>query len=603
MGASGKYDTSFNVFQRADDGSLQPGNVICVSLCARYEGWMNVVKQGFLVVGIEASPVAVVHRPFDTLGGIEASPDAVLRESLSALEGAVLNIAPFATPCRYRLVDCGQFVNHQSLRIFEFTDISTIKYGAISYVWRGVPPDPRDDSMDSLGTFSVQGAEDGDPISIAVLLEVCKAALQESVPYLWLDRLCIIQTNKEDRVWQIQRMHGLYKGCEVCYVLPGGIRRLVGIKEKTSWIDRAWTLQEGMVPKRAQVIMKWDYGKPAGFSSTSATPFTITEVTPSKTGMVPLKIALSSAVGSSNITTASGVSMRVSVDIFGGHHSTQAQALSGAMNESDPDSKAQAIWKCAMMRTSSRPVDMVFSIMGLFGVTLDQKLFDVNNREGATIALAQKILENGGRAAWLALSYYHPPARTVSSFPYFPETSVSGGAFIEVDNKRVPATEFVEKGDGGTSSRWLNGLPKGHMDSAGYLHFRARAIPLLPTSDRSSAPSKANGGLSSSSKSRQPKREAAPTHIAAMDGSVWQIIQHGQDTKQSQHYAIFLGEMQQYSAATSARYVDPWSLRALLVEQHEHGKVHRKSYFVLGQSNQPMIDVCPYHEFSLGGPH
>ncbi|KAF7968407.1 hypothetical protein HWV62_30645 [Athelia sp. TMB] len=501
---------------------------------------------------------------------IQASPDAVLRRSLSTLKGAVLDIAPFATQCRYRLLDCSQIVNHHSLRVFELTDISTVKYGAVSYVWRGVPLNPRDRSMDSLGTFAVQGAEDGDPISIAVLLEVCKAALQESVPYLWLDRLCIIQTNKEDRVWQIQRMHGLYKGCEVCYVLPGGIRRLVGIEEQTSWIDRAWTLQEGMVPKRAQVILKWDSGKPTGFSTCSAQPFTLTEITASKTGMVPLEIAISNAVGYSYVDTIHNSHIRIELNIFGGHGSAQAQALSGAMNEKEPDSKAQAIWKCAIMRTSSRPVDMVFSVMGLFGVTLNQKLFDVNDREGATIALAQKILENGGRAAWLALSYYHPPARTASSFPYFPETSVSGGAFIKIGNKRIPATEFIEKGDEGDSSRWLPGLPQGRMDSAGYLHFRARAIPLLPTSDRSSAPKQANGGISSESK--QSKREAAPTHIAAMDGSVWRIVHDGHDAKPPKHYAIFLGDLTQYSAATSARYIDPWSLRALLVEQHEHGK-------------------------------
>ena len=558
---------------------------------------MNIAKQGFLVVGIEASPDAVVDRPFDSLEGIEASSDTVLHRSLSTLEGAVLDITPFATPFRYRLLDCGQLVNHHSLRVFEFTDISTIKYGTISYVWRGVPLDPSDDSLDSLGTFSVQGAEDGDPISIAVLLEVCKAALQESVPYLWLDRLCIIQTNMEDRIWQIQRMHALYKGCEVCYVLPGGIRRLVGIEEQTSWIDRAWTLQEGVVPKRTQVIIKWDYGKPTGFSTCSAQPFTITEVTASKTGMVPLEIAISNAVGYSFVDTPRGSNIRIELGIFGGHGSTQAQALSGAMNEEDPDSKAQAIWKCAMMRACSRPVDMVFSIMGLFGVAVDQKLFDVNNREGAAIALAQKILENGGKAAWLALSYYHPPSRTVSSFPYFPEPSVSGGAFIKLGDKQIPAAELVEQGDGGDSSRWLDGLPNGRMDSAGYLHFRARAVPLLPTSDLSSDPSTANGDYSS-----EPEHEAALTHIAAMDGSVWRIIQDGDDTKPSRHYAIFLGEMQQYSAATSARYIDPWSFRALLVENHEHGKVHRKSYFALGQSNQPMINGWKYRDFSLGGP-
>ncbi len=67
-------------------------------------------------------------------------------------------------------------------------------------------------------------------------------------------------------------------------------------------------------------------------------------------------------------------------------------------NDMDEDTKLYAIWKSALMQTSSRPVDMVFSIMGLFGVTLDPICFTKDDRLSATIALARAILEKGGRA-------------------------------------------------------------------------------------------------------------------------------------------------------------------------------------------------------------
>lgn len=43
-------------------------------------------------------------------------------------------------------------------------------------------------------------------------------------------------------------------------------------------------------------------------------------------------------------------------------------------------------------------------------------------------------------------------------------------------------------------------------------------------------------------------------------------------------------------------------MRALLVERHGIGKVHRKSYFVLGDVFKSLIDNWHCKDFSLGGP-
>ena len=93
--------------------------------------------------------------------------------------------------------------------------------------------------------------------------------------------------------------------------------------------------------------------------------------------------------------------------------------------------KEAALWICALMRTSSRPVDMVFSVMALFGVPLAPAFFDHNDREKATLALAQGILQSGGRATWSEISLTMDPSPSVSTLPTFPETNVAGEAMIQ----------------------------------------------------------------------------------------------------------------------------------------------------------------------------
>ncbi len=58
-----------------------------------------------------------------------------------------------------------------------------------------------------------------------------------------------------------------------------------------------------------------------------------------------------------------------------------------------------SIWQCALLRTSSRPLDMVLSIMGILGVSLDLREFPEDDRIGATIALTREILRQGRSAS------------------------------------------------------------------------------------------------------------------------------------------------------------------------------------------------------------
>ncbi|EMD40026.1 hypothetical protein CERSUDRAFT_45342, partial [Gelatoporia subvermispora B] len=175
---------------------------------------------------------------------------------LTSLDGQCLDLSTIATPCRYRLVDCDAFVTHDALRIHEYTEFPVAPYTAISYVWRGSSAE----TTFPQGHLVVAGAEDADPISIEVLRHACLASIQRNVHYMWLDRMCIMQTSRDDKAWQISKMFLVYKSCALCIVLPDGLRRLVTLDEETAWIHRGWTLQEVLAPKTSVVLFLWKLG-------------------------------------------------------------------------------------------------------------------------------------------------------------------------------------------------------------------------------------------------------------------------------------------------------------------------------------------------------
>lgn len=387
------------------------------------------------------------------------------------------------------------------LRIVEFLEFPFIPYSTISYPWRGVSIE----SAPPRYTFDVEGATDGDPVGIDTLKHACAASLLRGCRHLWLDRLCIMQTDRTDKNWQIRHMYSVYQSCRLCIVLAGGIQRLVRLDEETSWIHRSWTLQEALAPPEIVVLFDWGLGPGTGHSHAD-NPRPVEEVIPGESAIMPLPavlhactvgylsftpspsynednavlISASMFCGSAAASTPTRTDGRHEPEIF----SPSVVALAIAMDPVlgvDRDIRAHAVWQSALMRTSSRPVDMVFSIMGIFGVTLDPAAFHKDDRRGAAIALAQAILKAGGRASWLGSAFHIEPEHTLSTFPTFPKTSVAGAAFVEVygvvHEVAVLASQTLPVYP---LDNALVPLPTGTMDDMGYFTFRARAVRLTP---------------------------------------------------------------------------------------------------------------------------
>ncbi|PCH38899.1 hypothetical protein WOLCODRAFT_110294 [Wolfiporia cocos MD-104 SS10] len=518
---------------------------------------------------------------------------------LLKLRGQVIDIteAPaHATPGRFRLVDCEKFSQNamwtRSLCVDEFSEFPPfpdIKYAAVSYVWKGNPVPKNSDY--SWGRINVKGAAgDSDPIGIAILVYICHAAWILGYKYLWLDRLCIIQHDKYDKAIQIRNMYSVYSNCGCCLVLPGGIQRLVPLQEETNWITRAWTLQEAIAPPEIYVLFEcsdWKVGRRKWSRKNvqqvieSADICAIAPLADILANSIPLpgaEGARPSIIRSTQGDEASAESARVQLLALWG-----AMMLKGAARE-------QAIWRSSLMRTSSRPVDMVYSIMGLFGVTLDTHRYGVDDRLDAAMALAQETLKTGRFANWLGISSFLPPSRHFSTFPETPQPVLVGNiervGYILPDNSTREVAALMNRPF--EAAWWLTDIPNpAEMDDAGYLTLSSLSSPVSFV-DRKNAFRPGTDNLSVSS-----------DVIIATDGSSWRIQHEPQGDRAT--YLVYVGRLRPWD---DTMHVEDTTARAIVVEEHAKGRFHLKAWCWLG--NAAYMDYIKrdwsVRAFSVGGP-
>ncbi|SJK98284.1 uncharacterized protein ARMOST_01547 [Armillaria ostoyae] len=527
-----------------------------------------------------------------------------------------LDITFTATPERYRLVDCAEVVSNRVLHIEEFTEFPRVIYAAISYVWRGNSLANSDTSQE----FSVRGAEDADPIGLDVLHDACAASLACGASHLWLDRLCIMQTNKQDKWWQIREMYRLYCFATVCVVVPGGLRFLVPFSEETQWIHRGWTLQEVVAPPSVAVLFSWSHGHgEVCVKGADDTSYGMLEVvTPQRSAMTSLSFALDACtfgsfqwIAPDNAADETASHLLIEAALFGKqpsdpsvlHHGNTARILlphvsalsfATAANLDTEEMRDFSIWQCALLRTSSRPLDMVLSIMGILGVSLDLREFPEHDRIGATIALAREILRQGRSASWLGISVYLPPCPFLSTFPAFPKTSVAGKALFDLPGGEQEAVRFIEAIYPNEAA--LCPLPKGSMEENGYHVFDALAVRVLPAHTETT--------LSTDSLYDHPVH---PAQLRAVDGSTWTIsadlaTSHDSSVASTQtqcprSFAVSLGFYNGFPAETSGN-----NIRAMLVTEHAEDKYHVRSYFLLSYEALHWAATWKEHRFCVGGP-
>ncbi|KAH7297268.1 hypothetical protein KP509_26G062700 [Ceratopteris richardii] len=89
----------------------------------------------------------------------------------------------------------------------------------------------------------------------------------DGVKSVWMDALCINQTDDAEKEAEIANMGNYYRNSVACYVLPHGVGRyapavdpslddhLFGERDLPRWFYRVWTLQEWLLPPKVVFLM------------------------------------------------------------------------------------------------------------------------------------------------------------------------------------------------------------------------------------------------------------------------------------------------------------------------------------------------------------
>lgn len=444
----------------------------------------------------------------------EETMEAILSVPISDLPNEPIDPGQVATLCRLRFLNVTAFLDSHQLRIMEHPSgpphseedlFSTLPapYAAISYPWR----DLQLLEGQSCPSFAVKGALHADRISINVIRTACVAARAYGCDMLWLDRLSILQDCNQDKIWQIHHMFQVYKNCSVCLVFPGGLVRLARLDDSTTWIDRAWTLQEAAAPgaEKVKIVFQLSHASYESFirdrcdaeeyneeyrqNLTRKDRYRDTRETMPQGPFVDKVLEVDRSAScdcrrlSFHLKAMDATVQLMAPEIASYDEKLPIRMIRVAGMRMLLDAlkmRGLHFWTSAFTRSSSRPIDMVFSLMDLLKVHLDVSQFGENDRTKATIAVVQTIMKASpnATATWLFIAPRVAPSRELSTLPQMPETSVSGKAYIHTARKgRVLAYEGIEARG---ARKWhTEGAPRGEMTNSGYFVFWSRAALVI----------------------------------------------------------------------------------------------------------------------------
>ncbi|KAF8749518.1 Heterokaryon incompatibility protein (HET) [Rhizoctonia solani] len=484
----------------------------------------------------------------------------------------------------YRFIECSSVIQHKLLKIREYCELPKYSYAVVSHVWDGATTNPGDNTFAVRGGAGVTAGKT--PINVRVLEEACLASLKMNLNLLWIDRLCIIQSEQADKKWHLKAMHSIYQCSALCIVIPDGLAQLACLNQETPWINRGWTLQEAVAPNQVQVLFAWQGGESWAKPHIEAeVPHYITHVTKGYSAMAPLALVLDCCISGTMVLiddiTQPMVRTTNDICIFGSSHkradATHKDASPGVAMlaavisttlRKDEDQIYHCLWKCMLTRATRYPADMIFSIMGLFGVTLNPDDFSLDDYVKPAIALAKELLnEQHKPATWLGASFLAPPCPSLSTFPVFP-TSPHGRtqeAMIKWGGDDIPATslmttEFV-------ASPVI--MPKGRMDDRGYFEFTSHSLPVTAVDPSEAKNAKDDG-----------------PYVWGPGRQLWKFDQSETEMEASHTFAVFLGF---FSAYSPAKHQPENSARVFIVGKQSDGNYQLISYAMLTRETMKLL--------------
>jgi hypothetical protein len=198
-------------------------------------------------------------------------------------------------------------------------------------------------------------------------------------------------------------MGDIYRNGESVICMLGGVSAVQSIFTPTGWIDRAWTLQEALLNPNTHAYVAWtvnEFPFAGGWDELPDTRRFINKDAPrdQRECLIPLCDLF-------KVAFCDRYDMKLAC-LNGNLHPepiTARLAIKSVMWPVLVEQNLTGIWCAMLMRTSTRVVDIAYSVMGFFNVQLDpyhedRKLQDVFNE------LARKAATRGGNGmGWLLM--------------------------------------------------------------------------------------------------------------------------------------------------------------------------------------------------------
>jgi len=345
--------------------------------------------------------------------------------------------------------------DHSSIDIYEWSNIDwhyptpqLPEYAAISHVWeqseevteicKRVNEPLHINVGDRIHTISWYG-----------LRQAATAAKFLHCRYFWLDFLCINQLSNEDKKIQIKNMGHIYENASSVLVMFGGVGAAASIDKYSSWINRAWTLQEATLCKQTYGLINWTMGKSFAVDGLSQANFDMLD---GNMAIVPLpsllQIRMRRPIGQGATYTrnaADGVitydgrlSLACTVDCLG-NDDEAANALGVVTFSTQPHMKYSGAWRSMWLRTSTKPQDMVFSMMHIINVSIE-----VDYSRTRDDLLFELVAKSQNHPAWLIIGNNLPVNPRSGLIPQWPVFDANSIPVYLIDGKSYSASSLVD---------------------------------------------------------------------------------------------------------------------------------------------------------------
>ncbi len=148
-----------------------------------------------------------------------------------------------------------RLINVKTLEIEEFSGSKIPDYAILSHTWGGAEASFSDwtkwwTRLRKLGLRSKS--------RFSKIISTCKLALQDGIPYAWVDTVCIDKSSSAELSEAINSMFAYYEKAQVCYIYlsdvtlhPDDQVDVLGLMQRSRWFTRGWTLQELIAPTHA----------------------------------------------------------------------------------------------------------------------------------------------------------------------------------------------------------------------------------------------------------------------------------------------------------------------------------------------------------------